>query len=210
MYQIAVLSLLFAAAPVPKDEKPVYYAATKVGDRREYRDADGRNIQTIVVLKVEKAKEGGLLVTEGRSSLTSPLKPQLVLLVNEEEVAVKEVPKFPALGPEPFAVRTAYSPPNVFVKPKAKRGDRWEWNLQVPTDKPRPPQLPKPTHRYTAAGFEKVTVPAGTFEAVKVEGEEVGTRTTSWYAPGVGLVKRVTALRDGDTICVLHAFTPGD
>jgi hypothetical protein len=61
---------------------------------------------------------------------------------------------------------------------------------------------------------ERVTVPAGVFTAVLVTATlEGGSALTlelryaerSWYAPGVGLVKRVM----GPTETVLKSFTPG-
>jgi hypothetical protein len=65
----------------------------------------------------------------------------------------------------------------------------------------------------TAFRAEKTKVPAGEFEAVRVEtyyaveGEKEYHFCDEWYARGVGLVKRHT--RKIDRIQVLKSFTPG-
>lgn len=45
------------------------------------------------------------------------------------------------------------------------------------------------TYVYTPMGSESVTVPAGTYQALKVERDSSGTKTLEWYAEGEGLVK---------------------
>lgn len=62
----------------------------------------------------------------------------------------------------------------------------------------------------TVQGEEEVRVPAGTFTAVKVEWDNIVDgrprgKTTSWYAPGIGLVKADF----GTSTKVLKKFTPG-
>jgi hypothetical protein len=44
-------------------------------------------------------------------------------------------------------------------------------------------------NKYTSFGFETVTVPAGTFNAVKVKEEWSRVSGYHWYAPGIGKVK---------------------
>jgi hypothetical protein len=64
-----------------------------------------------------------------------------------------------------------------------------------------------------AARVERVKVPVGTFETVRVDSEVLKPRQgfgfpiqmTEWYAPGVGVVQR-TAYRG---LWVLKSFTPG-
>lgn len=59
---------------------------------------------------------------------------------------------------------------------------------------------------YTAVGVETVTVPAGTFEALKIEqsgsmtfmGQEILTLGILWYAEGVGNVKTETGMANGE------------
>jgi len=79
-----------------------------------------------------------------------------------------------------------YPEPALMVPIAAKLGDKW-------VDK-------RPSGAISSAclGSERVTVPAGTFDAVKVYGVvTVGvndrTELTFWYAPEVGLVKRTAS-----------------
>jgi hypothetical protein len=62
------------------------------------------------------------------------------------------------------------------IKGKGRSGDSWD----TPEGGKRKVHDP-----------EVVVVPAGKFTAVRVETELVGVTTTSWYAAGVGEVKRV-------------------
>jgi len=78
-----------------------------------------------------------------------------------------------------------YKPAALMLPKNVKQGDKWEI------------KLPPPNRAYSAVclGTERVTVPAGTFDAVKVFGiaasGQPGDRADStwWYAPRVGLVK---------------------
>ena len=45
------------------------------------------------------------------------------------------------------------------------------------------------TYTYTPTGEESVTVPAGSYQALKVERDSGGTKSLEWYADGEGLVK---------------------
>lgn len=199
---VILLVALLPAAPVPKDKKPVYYAATKVGDKREYRRADGKALYTLHVTKVEENPKGGLLVTEAMESEGLPPRPSRLLAVTEDGIAIKEElrPRFRRLDP-----------PHYLVKPLAKPGDKWEWEGKRAGDKPRPANFRALTLKYSAGEKEKVTVPAGTFECVRVEMENTRAESKEafWYATGVGLVKRVQNDRPGVEPIVLHSFTPG-
>jgi hypothetical protein len=60
-------------------------------------------------------------------------------------------------------------------------------------------------------GPEKIKVPAGTYEAFRIETEytlhgQTRHRSKSWYAPGVGLVRQTL---DGEKYLDLVLFTPG-
>ena len=65
----------------------------------------------------------------------------------------------------------------------------------------------------TIHGPEPVTVPAGTFTAVRVEAKRAdgGPTTVDWYVAGMGGVKRVKRAADGTVTVVrdLMSFTPG-
>jgi hypothetical protein len=63
---------------------------------------------------------------------------------------------------------------------------------------------------YSVMGMETVTVPAGTFEALKIEqkgsmvmnGQEIKTLGYLWYAMGVGNVKTENGMADGERFLV--------
>ena len=79
-----------------------------------------------------------------------------------------------ATGLETPDRRHEYKPPYCLLKLPHKVGDKWGGDKE--TGEPM-----------TVAGkVEAVKVPAGTFEAIRVD---QGPLTSSWYAPGVGLVK---------------------
>jgi hypothetical protein len=66
---------------------------------------------------------------------------------------------------------------------------------------------------HTVGREEEVKVPAGTFKAlpvvtvVQLPGGQY--KYTTWFAPGVGVVKSVSPGQKGETVQVLMAFTPG-
>lgn len=64
-----------------------------------------------------------------------------------------------------------------------------------------------PIVRYIVRGQEEIEVPAGKFVALRMEIVFVGDKsepTIFWYAPGVGIVKR---LGEGEPTMVLKSFT---
>jgi hypothetical protein len=61
----------------------------------------------------------------------------------------------------------------------------------------------------TLIGTETIIVPAGTFRADRIDWTEGPLTATSWYAPGVGLVKMVQTLPGFPTMThVLTSYTP--
>jgi hypothetical protein len=65
----------------------------------------------------------------------------------------------------------------------------------------------------TSGGEEEVEVPAGKFQAVRVERQfEVAGqvyRQTNWVTPAVGTVKIQAQAPDGSVTHVLKSYTPG-
>jgi hypothetical protein len=87
----------------------------------------------------------------------------------------------------------------LFINPKAKKGDEWTFpDRNDGTDG----QMAK----MIFVGIEEVETPAGKFKAIAMIQESSTGKTTSWYASGVGLVKRKNA--DG-TFDVLKSFSLG-
>jgi hypothetical protein len=79
------------------------------------------------------------------------------------------------------------------LKTNVKAGDSWD----------------SPDGKRTVYGPEEVKVPAGTFTALRVEWEQFGASYASWYAPGVGEVKRVAKVDGTETVTrALKAFRP--
>ena len=89
-------------------------------------------------------------------------------------------------------------PPLVMLKGPVKVGDSWAMSTAGLEG------------AKTIGAVETIKVPAGTFEAVRVDSDYtfVGRRrlNSAWYAPGVGLLKMT---EDGNTIWLLKSFTPG-
>ncbi|HEY1186967.1 MAG TPA: hypothetical protein VGE74_04885 [Gemmata sp.] len=88
--------------------------------------------------------------------------------------------------------------PYVLMRSPVEPGDSW----QVKT--------PNLEGTKTVGAVETVKVPAGTFEAVRVDTDYVSQgrryKNVSWYAPGLGLVKSTT---DGAAGWQLQSFAPG-
>jgi len=191
---LAVVSL--AAAPLPKArDKAAPFLMTTEGDKKVSEcHADGSVHELIeVVSKVEK-KGDTLRVTisrqsDGRSSddVTFEASAEGVFLV---AVAGKE--------------RAARRPD---LRLPAKEGDTWSWEEEEPGVAPA-------KHTKTVAKWEEVEVPAGKFQALRIEArlDSPGspTRTgTYWFAPGMGVIKSVLNTSPGVQTTVLTSFKPG-
>ena len=79
-----------------------------------------------------------------------------------------------------------YPTPIVRARLPFKKGETWQITMK------EGPQLN--TYTYLTEDLEKVTVPAGTFEAWKVVTTLGPAVMSNWYAKGIGLVKQVYAL----------------
>lgn len=81
------------------------------------------------------------------------------------------------------------------LKATAKAGDSWD----------------SPEGKRTVHGPEEVQVPAGKFTALRVDWVQNGATYTSWYAAGIGEVKRTKKLGDTETVTrALKSFQPKD
>lgn len=181
--------LLFAlgapAAPVPKHlmkNGPTYYFPTTVGSKWVYENSGEDWVY--VVTKVEERK-GTKVVTVERE-------------VGEQR-APEEIMEVSATG----FFRThqsgeALGAPLEILKVPFKVGDSWTFRFEG-TDGTK-----------TIGAIETIKVPAGTFEAVRVDTDHTrgNQRHQSrwWYAPGTGLLK----MNDGgNDQWVLKSFAPG-
>jgi hypothetical protein len=186
-----------AAARAPDGGVPNdLYFPTRQGTRRVYElRARGATYEhTEVVTRVEK-KGAGFRVTTGQEVAPgSTLK--TVTDVSAKGVYLVE-----------FAGKV-HAEPVPLLKLPAKAGDSWTAEHQIPAA-----HGAAATFTYTVGKVEEVKVPAGTFKAIRVEEKTDQTvlrlTATRWYAPGVGLVKAVTATGKIEQTQVLKSYTPG-
>jgi len=119
------------------------------------------------------------------------------------------------LGPEGLMVgktidaeegeTTVMTPPQKILSPTLKTGESWDWKAF---------RAPVSMH-VSVVGPDKVTVPAGTFDAVQVlhvltVNSQAGTvvvRQTRWFAAGVGYVKQDTESRLGSHLLSRNVMT---
>lgn len=187
----ALLGLVASATPVPKDAakpEPEPYFATTVGTTWEYQG--GKDVLVDVVTEVEK-RGGTLQVTVGRA-VDGKVANHRVYEVSRDSLHWVEA----STGP--------LDPPLLLLRLPAKAGDKWDVDSKK--------NGVKFTGSVTVMGNEKLVVPAGTFETVRVEfafveGTDPEMKTTYWYAQNVGIVKRSTK---GGGEVVLKKFTSGD
>jgi hypothetical protein len=180
---ILVISLLVvaAAAQKPKEPPPDYFPL-RVGDSWKYRTtgSDGKQSEfTLKVLSTEKQGDGTDHFLVETFSGFQPIhdwysKPAGWVLVHR------------VAYPKNEALKAEYQPTKRYLKNPLSVGASWEWKgkgmMGVEIDE---------SNRVTAS--ELVEVPAGRFQAMKVETTVIqgGTPVTKtyWYANWVGLVK---------------------
>ena len=179
-------------APIPKDRQNagILYYPTRVGDKRVYDD--GEIEYPNIVTGVEK-RNGWIHVSdEDRVMLGGKT------FVIEYCVGVSEKGLFDPRGADKPELD------DWFLQVPVKSGDGWELVLKDERKRNIGRRI------YTVHGPEPVTVPAGKYQALRVEmcwthKGESGVPNTIWYAPGVGKVKWT----NGELTTVLKSFTPG-
>ncbi len=166
------------------------YFPTAVGAR--WSRSSGGEEGTSVVTAVEE-KDGGKLVTVAAAlEKDGPLVPVEKTLVCEKGLFLV------------WVGGSACQPPICLLKHPPQPGDKWETLSTVDYVPLR--------ELNEVSGPEEVSVPAGLFQAVGVSSNGTGgfggtwSRTTTWYAPGVGAIKKVSGGRD---VFVLESFNPG-
>jgi hypothetical protein len=184
-----------AAARAPEGWGPNdLYFPTREGTRRVYESrVRGTTYErTEAVTKVEK-KGAGFRVTIGEEVAPGKML-KTVTDVSAQGVYLVE-----------FAGKV-HADPVPLLKLPAKSGDSWTVERQIPP-------AGVATFTYTVGKVEEVKVPAGTFQAIRVEERIDPTvlrlTVTRWYAPGVGLVKAITSSGKIEQTQVLKSYTPG-
>jgi hypothetical protein len=186
-----LLSLgLMVAAPIPK--KPVLYYPTTPGTKW-VMDCPDAEIQSEIT--AAETRDGVTTVTRAPEKVIR-MKPGGLLLSLE---GGKSGMKLEVSEQGVFLVEAGGEKRDPPFCTFGRPGGRWEHKGYFST------------MIFTARPADKVTVPAGTFEAIPVDGETIernGARETwkTWWAPGVGLIKSVDA--KGNTV-VMKSFTPG-
>lgn len=186
---VTVLVLTIAPAAPRLKEKPQtdLLGPTAVGTKWVFVL---NGVATTNEITAIKEVDGGKLVTVERAPEGGGLRFGEVLRVSADGLALVEGP-----------VGKRVDPPRVLLKLPAKAGDKWVNRLRDG----------KLTISCTVRGMEKIKVPAGEFEALRVDeeydkGQGVFLRASSWYASGVGAVKHAN---DGTEGLLLKSFERG-
>lgn len=179
-----LLALLAVTAQKPQVPPPDYFPL-RVGDWWKYRSttADGKQSEfTIKVLSDEKQGEGTNLYLVETLTTFQPIhdwysKPNGQVLMHR------------IAYPKNEALKADYQPVKLYLKNPLSVGASWEWKgkgvMGVEIEE---------SSRVT--GTETVEVPAGKFQAMKVETKVLqgGTPVTKtyWFANWIGMVKSMT------------------
>jgi hypothetical protein len=190
MFTLSLLAVALAA-PVPKAKAAELYFPTVEGTKWVQRNSRGKEVidETYTVTKVEE-KDGVYLVTTTRDTQTHTRevsdKGVVVMLDTVAEKGVRvQVLKLPV-----------------------KEGDTWTFDLKETGGGIAW------TTTYTVGKAEEVTVAAGKYTALPVLAEtavngRVQTKVTTWFAEGVGEVKKTSVGSNGEWVTELKEFTPG-
>lgn len=192
-YSIAVLVLTVIVGcrqDAPYRSNRAFYFPTAVGDTWIY---DGNGVEDAYTVRKVEEKDEGKVVSVSRvlKGGADDLSPPARYLVAPNGV---------------FSLLVASSdvdPLGCILRLPHVDGGKWEQ-----TDSRLGLTWRKASR--TAYGPEQVTVPAGTFEAIRVEvesGQREGPpmRVTIWYAAGVGEIKRVQS----SIMVVMKSFSSG-
>jgi hypothetical protein len=168
-----------AAAPVPKGAGAAPVYFPTAVGAKWVYERDGRGDETVVVSAVEKDGDGLVVAREGTNG--------------NGTVYAKVVVSAAGLRQD---------------RPGPDGGDVAVWLLKVGV-RPGDSWDVADGGKRTVHDPEKVVVPAGTFSAVRVVWEYDGGAQTSWYAPGVGEVKRAVKRGDDEVVTrALKSFRP--
>ena len=183
---LAMLLAASLAAPVPKAKEVELFYPTTVGTKRVVETKKGNKTFEFTET-VDKADE-----KDGVHTVAVKLdKEVLTYLVSSKGISC-HIPPCDEPMPE--------------LKLGVKEGETWEHETKLKGTVVRKTTC-------TLGKREEVTVAAGKFQAVRVESEATVngsvSRWTSWYAPGVGLVKMESGVGNTRVSQELKEFTPG-
>ena len=200
---LVVIGVLAGSAAAAAEKKPLPdYFPLRVKDWWQYRStqAAGTTSEFRLTVVSEEKQPNGTLRSCIELTNPSPLirdwytKTPAEVVLNEEEY----------LG---GGGKVALDPPRPMLRYPLAAGASWGWsgtarsNTQV-------------EEKSRVAGAEKVEVPAGRFDAMKIvteiqQGGAWATKT-SWFAPGVGLVRQATESNGVSSVTELldYSFQP--
>jgi hypothetical protein len=196
---LSALAIVLAAPAAPPTESPPAYHPTRLGAERVYQTVyQGRNGEFTLVITSVAEKDSATMVT------VTTKQPTTGVLQLHEIVSVSPAGLFTLT----VGNRGALDEPSCFLKLPHRNGQRWAMDSSSPNFRTK--------GTCTAFGPEQVRVPAGTFDAIRVESEsqvEGGELrlTTNWFAPVVGMVKMVSKAKgdDREVTFLLKSFTAG-
>ena len=182
-FPIIILALVFltTGATAQKSDAPAAdYFPLRVGDSWTYRMLDGSTQYNLKVIGEEKQTDGTVRfqvekLAGAKVMLSFSKKDGWVLLHSE-------------VYPEHEGLEAKYEPAKQYLKNPLVSGAQWGWQG---TDYTKTEVV----EDNQVTGPEEVTVAAGKFQAMKIVAKVAGTTSlvrTSWYAPGVGLVKSIS------------------
>ncbi len=176
------------AAPVPKHlmpkQEPRYFPTRLGAESRYYLDGKDQGGFDRVAAVEERDGETFVTVNDG----------QAVWVVSGKGLSIARQGK------------DTYHPPLAILKLDQVGGAGWDV-----TSETKGSDYKHPHGKFAAHRPEEVKLPTGTYRALRVEGTwEGGTKVTFWFAPEVGLVKRVVNHANGGGFTQeLRAFAPG-
>jgi hypothetical protein len=168
------LALMMLAAPA--FAQSVDPPQVKPGDRWVYHSGEGKRILTVTGVAADGTITG---------EIDTPSLGGLEIRFTKEWN--------PLMQPQAFAGHVTYLryKPAVCIMPPAPWRVGQNWSCQSSYDYDGTPGTVAVNGRIEA--MEKVTVPAGSFDALRVRENVGGTETVSWYAPAAGQFVKVDA-----------------
>jgi hypothetical protein len=178
---LVVFVMSFSVAAKKPKAPAADFFPLRVGDSWTYRNSDGESQYTLKVLSEEKQADGSsryeIELLAGVQVRKFFSKPSGWVLLHAERY------------PEHEGLEAKYEPPKQHLQNPLVPGFKWEWKGKDYTQT-------DVTESSQVIGFEKVSVPAGKFRAMKIASKVTGgaavMNKTYWYADGVGLVKTTT------------------
>ncbi|MEN3370230.1 MAG: hypothetical protein V7609_2373 [Verrucomicrobiota bacterium] len=178
---LALFVLSFSVAAKKPKPAAADFFPLRVGDSWTYRNSDGQSQYTLKVLSEEKQADSSIRsemeLLAGVQVRKFFSKPSGWVLLHMERY------------PEHEGLEAKYEPPKQYLQNPLVPGFKWNWKGKDTGNN-------EVTESSQVIGFEKVSVPAGKFRAMKIVSKVTGGAAvmtkTYWYADGVGLVKTTT------------------